>query len=127
MANAWEPDAAQLKSWAEWCETRPCNVRRVAEKCPPWKLFRMDTGHRVTVTSYQEREASPHTVSVTVAVTGEYNRVRFARQVFGIDPDELEECDLPGDDEELGEEIARENVPAYLKLRRERERGEKGA
>lgn len=127
MANVWEPDTAQLKSWAEWCETRPYGVRQVAEKHPPWKLFKMDTGHRVTVTSYQELEQSPHKVSVTVAVTGEYNKVLFARQVFGIDPDELEECDLPGENEELGVEIAQEDVPAYLKLMKERESAEKGS
>ena len=54
------------------------------------------TGHRVTMYSYSENG------TVTVNVTGDYNVVVFERQVFGISPDDLEECDLPAPGEFLG-------------------------
>lgn len=41
--------------------------------------------------------------TVRVNITGEYNRILFSRQVFGVSPDDLAECDLPGPDEELGD------------------------
>ena len=36
------------------------------------------------------------------AVTGEFNIVAFERSVFGVDPKDLEECDLPGPDDHVG-------------------------
>ena len=36
---------------------------------------------------------SPPTLKVTVS--GQFNAVAFERQVFGIKPEDLEECDLP--------------------------------
>jgi hypothetical protein len=41
-------------------------------------------------------------VGFKVDVTGEYNLVAFERRVFGIKPEDLEECDLPGLHEPLG-------------------------
>ena len=40
--------------------------------------------------------------TLTVNITGEYNFVTFDRQVFGIKPEDLEECDLPGKGEPVG-------------------------
>ena len=56
-----------------------------------------DSRHRCTIYSYHENG------TVTVTVNGQYNAVAFARNVFGIDPESLTECDLPGDQEVLGE------------------------
>lgn len=47
------------------------------------------TGQRVTIYSYSEDG------TVTVNVTGEYNLTMFDTQVFGINPDDLEPCELP--------------------------------
>lgn len=40
--------------------------------------------------------------TMTVNVTGEFNAVIFDRQVFGIKPEDLEECDLPKENEPSG-------------------------
>jgi len=101
MANVFEPTEEQQKNWAQWVAERPDNVRAVAERFLPWKLYRMrSTGHRVTV--YSLGEHPDGTVTLTVNVTGEFNLLSFERRVFGISPDDLEECDLPAKDEPLG-------------------------
>ena len=101
MANVYEPTEEQKSQRAKWVAERPDAVRAVAERFQPWKLYRMrSTGHRVTVHSYGEGENG--SVTLTVNVTGKYNLLAFERRVFGIDPDDLSECDLPGADEPVG-------------------------
>ncbi len=96
----FEPTDNELAEWEEWCDSRPPEVAEVARRFPPWELYRIESGHCCTVYSYGEKEGGG--VSLTVSVTGEYNRVAFPRNVFGIDPDELTPCDLPAADEKLG-------------------------
>lgn len=85
------------KQWDEWVKTRPKSVQKLARKFPPNKLYRIKPkGQRVTIHSYSEDG------TLTVNVTGEYNAVVFDRQVFGMKPRDLEECDLPPKDEKLG-------------------------
>ena len=69
---------------------RPDNVRKVAERFDPWTLYHMkSTGQHVTLYSFSE--ADNGTVTLTVNVTREFNpEVLVERQVFGIDPDDLE-------------------------------------
>ena len=84
-------------AWNEWVAGRPPVVQEMCAKLPPDRLYLLTpTGQRVTLVSYSENG------TVTVAVTGGYNAVTFDRQVFGINPDDLTECDLPGEDEWLG-------------------------
>lgn len=60
-----------------------------------------DSGHRVTLYSVDEPEdGSPPTLKVDVL--GRFNLLAFDRRVFGVSPSDLEECDLPGDDEPIG-------------------------
>lgn len=76
--------------WFEWVKTRPDCIRDLCERFPPDRLYRLkESGQRVTLYSYCEDG------TMTVAVSGEYNLVVFGRCVFGVFPDELEECDLP--------------------------------
>ena len=83
--------------WDAWVASRPPVIQELCALLPPDNLYKMkSTGRRVTIVSYAEDR------TVTVAVTGDYNLVALERQVFGINPDDLEECDLPGDDEPLG-------------------------
>jgi len=85
------------KGWDEWVATRPECVQLLAKKLPPNRLYRLSpSGSRVTLLSYSEDN------TVTVAITGQFNALIFDRQVFGISPDDLKECDLPGSDEVLG-------------------------
>ena len=101
MADIGEVDEESRQSWAEWVASRPEKIRAVAEKLFPWKLYRMKgSGHRVTLYSIDEEESGK--ISLQVDVTGEFNFVAFERRVFGVDPDDLEECDLPAPDDPLG-------------------------
>lgn len=90
----WTPE--KKAEWDKWLETRPKIIKDMAEKLPPNRLYKLKHDVRVTLYSYSEDG------TVTVNVTGEYNRVFFNRRVFGIKPDDLEECDLPEPGESLG-------------------------
>jgi hypothetical protein len=101
MANILEPTPELEAQWAKWVSTRPPNVRAVAERLNPWTLYRMkSTGHRVTVYSFGEEKDG--TVTLTVEITGQYNALIHDRRVFGIDPADLEPCELPGPEEPVG-------------------------
>lgn len=98
MAKIFEWDEQQRKEWKDWVSTRPKVVKELCLRLPPDRLYLLKTSKsRVTIHCYSEDG------TVTVNVTGEYNRVLFSRQVFGIKPDDLEECDLPGENEDLGD------------------------
>jgi hypothetical protein len=101
----FEPMESQERAWKKWVADRPDNVRAVAERFDPWTLYWHEkTKQRVFVIGFDEVEKPGQAVKVTlrVGVSGEYNLVTHERQVFGLDPDELVECDLPKDDEQLG-------------------------
>jgi hypothetical protein len=101
VANIFEPSEEEKADWDKWVASRPDAVRQVAKKFKPWKLYRMkSTGHRVTIYSLGEHEDG--TVTLTVLVTGTFNKVVAERRVFGIEPEDLEECELPAPDEPLG-------------------------
>lgn len=96
-------------AWREWLSTRPQVIQALAERLPPDRLYKMkSTGHRVTLISYAEDE------TVTVAVTGQYNLVTFERQVFGVSPDDLEECDLPPESEPRGTFLDQDEAREYI-------------
>lgn len=97
MARFVEPEAEHIGLWRDWVASRPPIVRAIAEKLEPWKLYRLKgSGHRVTLYSINENG------TVTVNVTGRFNAVMFERCVFGVDPNDLEECDLPSPGEIVG-------------------------
>ena len=86
-----------LPSYFKWLKTRPRVIRDLAKRLPPNLLYRLKgTGQRATIYSYNENG------TLTVSITGQYNLIDFEREVFGIPPEELEECSLPTEDEELG-------------------------
>lgn len=96
-----EPTQEQIEGYREWVASRPDNVRAVAEKFEPWSLYRLkSSGHRVTIASFDE--GTDNTITLKVAVTGQFNRVVFERLVFGVSPDDLEPCELPLEGEPLG-------------------------
>ena len=105
MARIIEPAAKEKKAWTVWVASRPSSVRKIAERFDPWSLYRMkSTGHRVTIHSFNEDG------TLTVNITGEFNTILFDRQVFGINPDDLEPCDLPDADEITGTVMTQEQV-----------------
>jgi hypothetical protein len=104
MANVREVTEEMLREWGEWVASRPEKVREAIERwrLKPWVLYRIPSGHRVTIYSLSEPEDASLPVTATVLVTGEFNFVAFERRVFGVDPATLEECDLPSPGEALG-------------------------
>ena len=103
-------EIADQASWFAWVESRPPVVQELCRLLPPDRLYLLkSSGHRVTLLSYSENR------TVTVAVTGEFNSVVFDRQVFGIKPEDLEECELPADNEQLGTMLTeRQDVEEYV-------------
>ncbi len=92
-----EPTPEQLQEWKDWVASRPECVRKIAERFEPWSLYRLkSTGQRVTLRSFYEDG------TVSVFVLGKFNFLIHERCVFGIDPDDLEPCDLPDPSEVVG-------------------------
>ena len=119
MANWYEPTEEQRRSYESWLAGLPPAIREAAEKLPPWKLYRIASGHRVELMSFYEN-AETGCIQVTVAVRGKWNKVAFDRKVFGIAASELVECELPAADEEVGTAlIQREDIEAFIAWRRE--------
>ena len=114
MALFVEPTSEQRAAYRKWVKSRPPAVRRVAECFDPWTLYRMKgTGQRVTLRSFSESKDKPVTMSVNVS--GQFNYVAFDRYVFGVDPAELEPCDLPAADETLGTALTEEGeIQAFV-------------
>ncbi len=101
--NTEEPTQDMIVGWAAWVQDLPERARVVAERFFPWKLYRIrSSGHRVKLCSIDEPEDPATPVTLKVVVSGEYNFVAFDRTVFGVPPEDLEECDLPSPDEILG-------------------------
>ncbi len=97
MAMITEWSKEQEKEWDKWVSSRPQLIKDLCEKFPPYNLYLLkDTGQRVTLDSYSEDG------TMVVHVSGEYNAVIFDRYVFGIKPDDLEECNLPEADNVIG-------------------------
>jgi hypothetical protein len=100
------PTSKQSRLWLTWAAERPPLIREAIEKhkLDPWTLYRLKTtGQRVYLLSISEPSpTADQKVTVRVGVSGEFNLVTFERDVFGVDPAELEECDLPGPTEQIG-------------------------
>ena len=112
MARFDEPKPGEWETWQAWLAERPAHVRAVAERFDPWSLYRLrTTGHRVMIMSFCEHWGR---ITVTVGVTAKFNRLLHERQVFGIDPADLEPCDLPRPDEPVGAMLTQAEVHANL-------------
>lgn len=124
MARFRDPDDSEIQEWHEWLESRPLDIREIAKRFEPWGLYRMkSTGHRVTIYSLEKQEDGR--ISLKVNVMGEFNAVAFERQVFGVDPNDLEPCELPSEQEELGAALTEESdVRDYIDFIRPRITGD---
>jgi hypothetical protein len=122
MAKVFEFDDEGLARWNAWVASRPPVIQEMCRRLPPNLLYRLKSSdHRVTLLSYSEDG------TVTVSVTGEYNLVPFDRQVFGIKPEDLEECELPNG-ELLGTVLVQDvDVSAFIdaEIEARHRRGEK--
>ena len=94
MANFAEINQSGLN---EWLQGRPDCIIDMVKRYPPNVLYRMkSTGQRVTIIAYAEDG------TVRVLVSGDYNAIIFDREVFGVNIEDLEECNLPDSNERLG-------------------------
>ena len=95
------PTEEQIKGRDDWVSERPDIVRKVAEKFLPWKLYLLTTtGQKVTVCVFDEEDDD--TVTVRVNVLAEFNQpLSHERTVFGIDPNDLVETDVPSLEERV--------------------------
>ena len=101
------------EEFEEWVEERPECIKEMIKKYPPNLLYRLKTANqRVTIYSYAENN------TMTVTVSGDYNLIDFERNVFGIKPEDLEECDFPQDGELVGVVMTKEETKEYLKSAR---------
>lgn len=97
----FEPTQEQIDGWNTWLNDRPPNVKAVASRFAPWVLYKLKaTDQRVFVTEFDEHDDGK--VTCVVGVSKKYNLVLRERLVFGIDPDDLTECDLPTTGELIG-------------------------
>ena len=79
-----------LDAFNAWVSSRPAIVRRLVARLPPDRLYLMkSTGQCVTVFSYGEDG------TVAVDVRKKLKLQSIERRMFGISPDDLEECELP--------------------------------
>jgi hypothetical protein len=101
MAKHLDWNNSMLPDFRRWRDERPLIIQAVIDKLPPWNLYLLKTsGHRVTIYAYDENEDG--TVSLQVNIEGRYNLIVTERRVFGVKPEDLEECDLPKKDEDVG-------------------------
>lgn len=115
MGNRYEPTPEQVESWKEWLAERPEHIAKVAALFPPWELFRMkSSGHRVFVTGLGDTPPDAP-AAIYVAVVAEYNKLLFERRTVTT-VDDLEPCDMPGPDEELGAQLDQEQAKTYMAL-----------
>ena len=111
MARWTEPTVEDEESWREFVVDLPASIRGIGERLYPWELYRLKTtDQRVTLYSISENG------TVTVEITGEFNDILFDRQVFGINPDDLEPCDLPEASEQLGTRMTHDEVEDNIDL-----------
>jgi hypothetical protein len=108
------PSDEQRAGYDEWVESRPEPVKSIAKRLNPWTLYRLKTTtHRVTLAAISEDG------TVRVNVSADFNMLAFERSVFGINPDDLEECDLPAADEPFGAALTQDQVDANIDRLRE--------
>jgi hypothetical protein len=92
-----KPTKKQQEGYRKWVRRLPKKVRAVAERFDIWTLYRLkSSGSRVMIRSFDCDG------TLTVIVSGEFNLTLVEQHVFGVPPDDMEECDLPAAGEALG-------------------------
>lgn len=71
----------------EWFDERPLCIQEAVRKRPCNLLYLLNNQQKVFIVKYDEHHNA--TVTVTVAVTRQYNNCLMERQVFGVTLDEL--------------------------------------
>src|SRR3972149_9607324 len=85
-----------------WVASRPLCIQELIAKLPPDRLYRFNRGNGERVLIHSYHEMGDGSCELRVEVLGEYNLIAFERNVFGVRPEHLVECDLPDPDELVG-------------------------
>jgi hypothetical protein len=113
MARIFQPTTEEEAAWKKRVASGPAIVRAVGERLDPWSLYRMkSTGDRVTLRGISADG------TVHVDVTGDYNYVLLERTVFGVDPNDLEPCEIPSPDEPVGSVLTHEQFEENIEALR---------
>lgn len=114
MAKIFEWTEENKAEFDTWLKGKSDAVQVLTSLKPPNLLYRMkSTGHRVPIISYNDNW------TLSVYVSGTYNFVTFERTVFGVPPEDLVECDLPGPDDPLGYVLEKSEVENILRTSKE--------
>jgi hypothetical protein len=110
MVRLVELTVERQREWDAWIQSRPPIIQEMVTKTPPGRLYRYrSTGQRGMIYSYTEDGC------VTVIFPQEYNPWQNEnRQVHGIDPQFLQECDFPTAEQmasDKGDEDAQSRSP----------------
>lgn len=81
----------QEDAYSAWLATRPQAIQDLGARFRPWKWYRLHQ-HRCRVLAFSED--STMRVAITQAMNPEHPLV-MDREVFGVGPDTLKECDAP--------------------------------
>lgn len=96
-----------------WLKTVPPEIRELAEKYPPWFLYRDSaTGYRAVIHAYTPKG------KVRCHFLAAFNKIDFERDVHDMDPAQLTPCEPPDENEEVGLTIPPEDTNTYIAVRR---------
>jgi hypothetical protein len=94
MARWMTPTKKEVSDMKAKFKDRPRHVRAVFNRLDFFELYLLKTtGYRVKLCAIEDDG------SVTVGVGHLYNDIPYSSVMFGIDPDDLEPCDLPTEDD----------------------------
>ena len=98
VAKVGEMTAEQEAAWQKWVEDRPEPVRTIARRLRPDTLYRLKTTGQRGIIYFVSEDGT-----VTMDFPAAFNPLDFLAassplamvglQVFGINPDDVEECD----------------------------------
>lgn len=110
MAAIFNFTEDQQREYDAWLAQSSAEIRPLIERYPPYLLYRhKGTGQRMCILSYDGDG------TLTVSVSAKYNRCVFEKNVFGVNPADLEECELPGPDEHVGAVLTEQkDVDAFI-------------
>lgn len=91
MALIYEMSEEQKKIWTDWITERPQIIQDLAKRFEPNRLYRHKKTNRFVILSSFNEDGT-----LIVKVLRAFNNtIFFPRSVFGINPDDLEETELP--------------------------------
>lgn len=94
MVRIHQPTLEDETKYKAWLSNIPSRFRKIAEQFDPWSVYRMkSTRHLVMLYGFDETE---YGIMLIVLFLKDFNPfVPFNRNVFEVNPNDLEPCELP--------------------------------